>query len=197
MNTDWIRGVIPPIVTPVDADDRVDEPALRRVVDHVIAGGVHGISAWAATVSSLPSNAQEQQRAVAITVSAANGASRSTWASVSITTRDCLKLARVAEKEKVQAIAVPPPMFLSRPATTNSSRTFRAVAESTPLPVLLYNNPERMKASISADVVARAAAIPNIVGIKDSSGDMTRPPVSSPGRAQRIRISRSWPGGTR
>lgn len=43
MDTSWIRGVIPPIVTPVDAEENVEEQGLRRVVEHVLAGGVHGI----------------------------------------------------------------------------------------------------------------------------------------------------------
>ena len=64
------------------------------------------------------------------------------------------------------------PMFLS-PTDEELYLHFKAVAEATSLPVLLYNNPDRMRCGISANLLDRLADIPNIVGIKESSGDMT------------------------
>jgi 4-hydroxy-tetrahydrodipicolinate synthase len=71
-----------------------------------------------------------------------------------------------------QAISILPPMFLS-PSEDELYDHFRRVAESTDLPVLLYNNPDRMCTGISATLLERLSDIPNIVGIKDSSGDLT------------------------
>jgi len=70
-----------------------------------------------------------------------------------------------------QAITILPPMFLS-PNDEELYRHFLAVAESTGLPVLLYNNPDRMRVNLSASLVERLADVPNIVGVKDSSGDL-------------------------
>jgi 4-hydroxy-tetrahydrodipicolinate synthase len=78
----------------------------------------------------------------------------------------------MAEQQKAQAITILPPMFLS-PNDEELYRHFRTVAESTQLPVLLYNNPDRLCVNISANLIERLAGVPNIVGIKDSSGDLS------------------------
>ena len=89
-----------------------------------------------------------------------------------ITTRECIRLAKFAEQSKAQAITVLTPMFIS-PSEEELYRHFRTIAESTSLPVLLYNNPDRTGITMSANLVDRLADVPNIVGVKDSSGDMT------------------------
>jgi 4-hydroxy-tetrahydrodipicolinate synthase len=89
-----------------------------------------------------------------------------------IATRECVQLTKMAEREKANAVTILPPMFLT-PNDDELYDHFRAVAEATSLPVLLYNNPDRMRVNISADLIDRLADVPNIAGVKDSSGDMT------------------------
>jgi 4-hydroxy-tetrahydrodipicolinate synthase len=73
MDTGFIHGVIPPIITPVDREERVDEPRLRKMVDHVIAGGVHGILSLGSTGEFFGLDFEEQRRAVRITLDQAAG----------------------------------------------------------------------------------------------------------------------------
>src|SRR4051794_11168546 len=170
MNTDFIRGVVPPVVTPVDDDERVDEPALRRVLDHVLRGGVHGILSLGSNGEFFGLDHEQQRRATAITVEHVRGRVPVFKGIGAVTTRECAQLAAMAEREGAAAITVLPPMFL----TCNDNELFdhfRAIAEATPLPVLLYNNPDRIRINLSADLIARVTQIPNVVGIKDSSGD--------------------------
>lgn len=171
MDTSFIRGVIPPIVTPVDAKERVDEDALRRMVDHVIAGGVHGVFTLGSTGEFFGLDFEEQRRAVKITVSQAAGRVPVYAGIGAISTRECVRAAEMATKEGAQAVTMLPPMFLG-PNDEELFRHFRTVADATPLPVLLYNNPDRMKVNISAALMERLADVPNIVGAKDSSGDL-------------------------
>jgi 4-hydroxy-tetrahydrodipicolinate synthase len=171
MDTSFIRGVIPPIVTPADREERVDEKALRRMVDHVIAGGVHGILSLGSTGEFFGLDPAEQRRAVRITVEQAKGRVPVYAGIGGISTRECVRSARTAVEEGAQAVTMLPPMFLS-PNDEELYRHFRAVADATPLPVLLYNNPDRMKVNISAPLMERLADVPNIVGAKDSSGDL-------------------------
>lgn len=171
MDTSFIRGVIPPIVTPVDAEERVDEDALRRMVDHVIAGGVHGVFTLGSTGEFFGLDFEEQRRAVMITVDQAGGRVPVYAGIGGISTRECVRSAKMAGEEGAQAVTMLPPMFLG-PNDEELYRHFRAVADSTPLPVLLYNNPDRMKVNISAALMERLADVPNIVGAKDSSGDL-------------------------
>jgi 4-hydroxy-tetrahydrodipicolinate synthase len=172
MNVEFIRGVIPPIVTPVDDEERVDEAGLRRVVDHVIAGGVHGILALGSNGEFYGLDREEQERAVTITIDQARGRVPVYMGIGAIATRECVKLARLAEELGAEAISILPPMFLS-PNEDELYRHFKTVAEAIALPVLLYNNPDKVGNNISANLLERLAAIPNIVGMKDSSGDLT------------------------
>lgn len=172
MDTSFIHGVIPPIITPVDVDECVEESGLRRVIDHVIAGGVHGILVLGSNGEFFGLNHEQQQRAITITIDHVKGRVPVYVGIGAISTRECIQLARLAEEKRAQAITILPPMFL-RPNEDELYEHFRAVAESTSLPVLLYNNPDRVGTNISANLLERLADIPNIVGIKDSSGDLT------------------------
>lgn len=172
MDTSFIRGVIPPIVTPVDENEQVDETGLRRVIEHVIGGGVHGILALGSNGEFYGLDHEQQERTVRITVEQVNGRVPVYMGIGAITTRECVALARKGEALNVQAITILPPMFLT-PSEEELYRHFRAVAEATPLPVLLYNNPDRVGNNISANLMERLADIPNIAGVKDSSGDLT------------------------
>jgi len=172
MDVSFVRGVIPPIITPVDAEERVEEQGLRRMVEHVIAGGVHGILSLGSSGEFFGLEPEEQKRALAITLDQARGRVPVYMGIGAIATKACAKLARMAEQQKAQAITILPPMFLS-PNDEELYRHFRTVAESTQLPVLLYNNPDRLCVNISANLIERLAGVPNIVGIKDSSGDLS------------------------
>jgi hypothetical protein len=171
METGFVRGVIPPIITPVDGDERVDEGALRRMIDHVIAGGVHGILSLGSNGEFFGLDRDEQRRAVAVTLDHVAGRVPVYVGIGGISTRECVRTAVMAGSLGAQAVTMLPPMFLS-PNDEELYRHFLAVAESTDLPVLLYNNPDRMRVNLSAALVERLADVPNIVGAKDSSGDM-------------------------
>jgi 4-hydroxy-tetrahydrodipicolinate synthase len=172
MDTAFVGGVIPPVVTPVDAEERVVDGALRQIVDHVIAGGVHGILSLGSNGEFFGLDPEQQHRTLSITVDQAAGRVPVYMGIGAIATRECIRLARLGEDEKARAVTILPPMFLS-PNDEELYRHFTAVADATSLPVLLYNNPDRMRSGISAGLLERLADVPNIVGIKDSSGDLT------------------------
>lgn len=172
MDTSFIHGVIPPIITPVDTDECVDEAGLRRVVNHVLEGGVHGILALGSNGEFYGLPLEEQIRAVQIIISEVQGRVPVYMGIGAITTKECVKLARLADELGAQAVTILPPMFI-KPNEEELYQHFLAVAEATLLPVLIYNNPGRVGYGISANLLERLADIPNVVGMKDSSGDMT------------------------
>jgi 4-hydroxy-tetrahydrodipicolinate synthase len=172
MNTDFIRGVVPPLVTPVDGDNQVLEGPFRKVIQHVVKGGVHGVFALGSTGEFFGLDADQQQRAIEIAVDEVGGR-LPVYAGVgAVTTRECIKAARMAEQAGAQAITILPPALLS-PNDDEMFRHFEAIADATALPVLIYNNPDRIKVNVGANLLERLAALPTIVGAKDSSGDMT------------------------
>lgn len=172
METGWIQGVIVPLVTPVDEQELVEEQALRQLVEHVLSGGVHGILSLGSNGEFYGLDHEQQARAVAITLSQVAGRVPVYMGIGAITTKECLKLAALGEQLGAQAITLLPPMFLT-PNEEELYQHFRTIAESVSIPVLLYNNPDRVGNNLSARLIARLAHLPNILGVKDSSGDMT------------------------
>jgi 4-hydroxy-tetrahydrodipicolinate synthase len=172
MNADFIRGVVTPLITPVDAEERVDETGMRNVIEHVLRGGVHGVFVAGSTGEFYGLDYDEKKRAAEITVNQVKGRVPVYVGASAITTRECIKLSKMAEALGAQAVTVLTPMFI-RPSEGELYQHFRAIAESTALPVLVYNNPERTGINMSANLIERLAEIPNLVGAKDSSGDLT------------------------
>jgi 4-hydroxy-tetrahydrodipicolinate synthase len=172
MNAKFVYGVVPPLITPIDARERVDEKGLRNLIEHVIIGGVHGVFVLGSTGEFYGLDFDEKKRAVEITVDQVKGRIPVYVGASDITTRECIRLSRLAENSKAQAVTVLTPMFIS-PSEEELYRHFRTIAESTSLPVLIYNNPDRTGVNMTANLVDRLADISNIVGAKDSSGDLT------------------------
>ncbi|MGY0400051.1 MAG: dihydrodipicolinate synthase family protein [Ostreibacterium sp.] len=172
MNTDFIHGVIVPIITPTTSDDKVNGDCLGEIVNHIIVGGIHGILSLGSNGEFYGLEREDKEKVVAITIEKAAGRVPVYLGIADVTTRECVRWAKQAQTMGAKAISILHPMFLS-PNDEELYQHFKAVAKATNLPVLLYNNPDRMKCGISASLAKRLADIPNIVGIKESSGDMT------------------------
>ena len=175
MDTSMIKGIIPPILTPIDKNEQVDEARMRKQVEFVITGGVHGILAFGSNGEFYMLEEDETKRALEIMLSQAAGRVPVYCGIGAIRTQKCIRLARMARQTGAAGISVLQPMFL-KPTEEELFRHFAAIADSVPdLPMLLYNNPGRTGYTMSYSLVERLAdRCPNIVGMKDSSGDMTR-----------------------
>jgi 4-hydroxy-tetrahydrodipicolinate synthase len=175
MDTSFIKGIIVPMLTPVDANDVIDEAKLRKQVDYVIAGGVHGILAFGSNGEFYMFDQEEMRTAFAIILDQVKGRVPVYFGIGAISTHKCVALAEMAEKMGAKGISVLQPMFL-KPTEEELLEHFKTIAHSVPnLPMLLYNNPGRTGYTIPASVVEKLAhKVTNIVGMKDSSGDMTQ-----------------------
>lgn len=174
MDTTFIKGIIPPILTPIDADERIDEAKLRKQVNRVIDGGVHGILAFGSNGEFYVIEDDEYERGLRIMVDEARGRVPVYLGIGAIGTKKCIRLARMGRDAGARGISVLQPMFL-KPGERELDKHFRAVAAAVPdLPMLLYNNPGRAGYGMSLGLVSELAhSVDNIVGMKDSSGDMT------------------------
>lgn len=175
MNTDFIRGVVVPILTPIDENELIDEKKLREQVDYVIEGGVLGILAFGSNGEFYVIEEDEMERGLKIMVDQAAGRVPVYFGIGAISTKKCCRLAKMAEANGAAGISILQPMFL-KPTETELFEHFKAIAESVPeTPVLLYNNPGRVNYTMSANLVERLAhEVENIVGMKDTSGDITQ-----------------------
>ena len=174
MNTDFIKGVVVPILTPVDEAERIDETRFRRQIDYVIDGGLQGILVFGSNGEFYQIEEDEMERGLKIALDQAADRVPVYFGIGAINTKKCVRLAKMAAANGAAAVSVLQPMFL-KPTEAELFLHFKAIAQAIPdTPVLLYNNPGRVGYGMTSDLICRAAhEIPNIVGMKDTSGDMT------------------------
>ena len=175
MDKSLIKGVVVPILTPIDENERIDEEKLRSQVDYVIEGGVLGILAFGSNGEFYMVEEDEMERGLEIMISQSNGRVPVYFGIGAISTKKCVRLAKMAIKKGAYGISVLQPMFL-KPTEEELFLHFKTIADAVPsTPMLLYNNPGRVGYTMSATLVDRLAhEVENIVGMKDTSGDITQ-----------------------
>ncbi len=174
MNTDFIKGVVVPMITPIDADEMIDEAAFRRQVDYIIDGRMHGILVFGSNGEFYQVEEDEMKRGLQIAVSQAAGRVPVYFGIGAINTKKCVRLAKMAAANGAAAVSILQPMFIA-PNERELYNHFKLIAESVPdTPVLIYNNPGRVGYGLKADFITKLAhEVSNIVGLKDTSGDIT------------------------
>ncbi len=161
------------MVTPLDKNEDVDKKAIERVVNFLIKGGIHGIFPLGST-GEWYGLSFKQKKEIIETVVEVNNQRIPVYAGTgATTTKETISLTRLAAEIGVDAVSVITPVFIS-PNDEELYNHYQAIASSTDLPIILYNNPGRTGTNLSVDLVAKLSKIDNIVGIKDSSGDMTQ-----------------------
>ncbi|HCX62159.1 MAG TPA: 4-hydroxy-tetrahydrodipicolinate synthase [Clostridiales bacterium] len=168
-----LKGVIPPIITPVDENENIDENGLKSVIDYVLDGGVHGIFVLGSNGEFYAFDDENQKRAIGITVNHVNKRVPVYAGVGAITTKQCVKAAKIAEEAGADAITVLTPMFI-KPNEKEMYNHFKSIAESVNIPVLLYNNPDKTTNNISPTLLRKLAEIDNIIGIKNTSLDFAQ-----------------------
>src|SRR5437660_997857 len=167
-----IRGIIPPVATPMQSNEDLDLPRLKWLLDRLITSGVHGVFVLGTNSEFYALDEREKQEVIATTVAHVHGRVPVFAGTGAETTREAVRLTKVAEREGVTGVSVITPYFVN-PSQQEIADHYRRIAETTALPVVLYNNPSTCGGlKIDVDTVARLAEVPNILGIKDSSGDL-------------------------
>src|ERR1700722_6271331 len=167
-----IQGIIPPVATPMRANEELDLPRLRWFIDRLISGGVHGIFVLGTNSEFYALDEREKQAVVATAVEHVNQRVPVYAGTGAETTREVIRLTQMAEREGADGVSIITPYFIS-PTQQEIYDHYRRIAEHTKLPVLLYNNPATCGGvKIDVDTAARLAQVPNIAGMKDSSGDL-------------------------
>lgn len=160
------------MVTPFSREGKVNVVALRKLTNYLIEGGVHGLFPVGSQGEFYALALEEKKLVIETVVEEARGRVPVYAGTGAITTREAIALTKMAEAAGVSAVSVLTPFFI-HPNETELFEFYSAIAKSTNLPVLLYNNPGRTGVNISSNFVVRASEVENIVGIKDSSGDLT------------------------
>src|SRR5947209_4730367 len=135
-----LHGIIPPVVTPMRSDESLDLPRLRSFIDHLLGHRVHGIFVLGTTGEFYALDAAEKQEVIATAVAHVARRAPVIAGTGAQTTREAVRLTKIAEREGADAVSVITPYFV-HPTQAEIIAHFRRVAESTALPVVLYTNP--------------------------------------------------------
>src|SRR6059058_3397577 len=167
-----IHGIIPPVATPMQANEDLDLPRLKWFIDHLIREGVHGIFVLGTNSEFYALDEREKQEVIATAVAHVNKRVPVYAGTGAETTREVVRLTKMAEREGADGVSIITPYFVL-PTQQEIYDHYRRIAEQTSLAVILYNNPGTCGGvKIDVETVARLAQIPNILGVKDSSGDL-------------------------
>lgn len=167
------KGIIPPIVTPFNREGKIDFQVYRQMVDHLIGEGVHGVFPMGTTGEFYAVSDEEYRELLEVTVEQVAGRVDVYAGANAITTRGVIHQMHIAEQVKgIDALSVLTPMFISQ-TQEELYRHYKTVAENTDMPIVLYNNKPKTNVTIEPATVARLAEMPNVVAVKDSTGDFT------------------------
>ncbi len=167
----WLKGVFPALVTPFDKNEEIDEGALRALVRHLLPH-VNGFVPCGTTGEFPYMTPEEQKRVIAVVVDEVAGKKPVIAGTGAAGTKETMLLVRNAKEVGADACLVVTPFFL-HPSEKGIYQHFYDVAASADIPILLYNIPQVVDAYLPRTVVEDLSDIPNIVGLKDSSGNLT------------------------
>ena len=158
------------IVTPFK-NGRVDEDGVRRLVDFHLDSGTHGIVACGTTGEAATLSHEEQDDVIDLIIERVDGRIPVIAGSGSNSTAEAIRRTKFAKKSGANGALVVVPYY-NKPTQEGLYLHFKAVAEAVDIPIIVYNVPGRTVISIAPETVARLAEIPNIVAIKEASGDL-------------------------
>jgi len=172
MQRNW-SGVGTALVTPFDVSGELDEVALRRLVERQVAGGVHFLVPCGTTGETPTLTSDERDRVVSITVEVAQGRVPVLAGVGGYNTEEVAELAAHTESLGVQGLLSVTPYY-NKPTQEGLVQHYTAIANRTSLPIIVYNVPGRTGCNVEPKTLARLAQIPNIVGVKEASGNMAQ-----------------------
>lgn len=165
-----LKGVFPAMATPLTPEEKIDIPALRKLVHYLMDGGVHGIVALGSTGEFPAMTASMRQAVLETTLEEVNGRLPVLVGCGEPGTQRTIEQVKVAAGTSAAAVLVAVPFYFNMDQNA-VIRHYQMVADASGLPVVMYNFPQMTKTTFTADTVAKLAQHPNIIGIKDSSGD--------------------------
>jgi 4-hydroxy-tetrahydrodipicolinate synthase len=162
------------LVTPFQTDGSIDEPALRGLVEWQIENGIDFLVPCGTTGETPTLAREEWLRVIEVTIEVAHGRVPIVAGATSNCTSDAVEKAKtVAAMQGVDAILTASPYY-NKPTQEGQYQHFRAIAEAVDKPLILYNVPGRTGANLETATLARLAQIPNIIGVKEASGNISQ-----------------------
>lgn len=167
-----IQGLYTALITPFK-NGKVDETAFQAFVEWQIAEGVHGLVPCGTTGESPTLTHEEHNRVIDLTIEVAKGRAAVMAGTGSNSTEEAIMTTKHAKKSGADSVLIVAPYY-NKPTQEGLYQHFKAIHDAVEIPIIVYNVPGRSTVNISDDTLARLSALPNIVGVKDATGDLAR-----------------------
>ena len=167
------HGSMVALVTPMNEDGSLDVPTLRRLIDFHVGNGTDALVIVGSTGESATLDTAEHCEVIRLAVEHCHGRIPVIAGTGSNSTTEAIELTRCAERARADACLLVTPYY-NKPTQEGLYRHHKAIAEAVPIPQILYNVPGRTACDMLPETVERLAAIPNIVGIKEATGNLER-----------------------
>jgi 2-dehydro-3-deoxy-D-pentonate aldolase len=167
-----LRGIVPPMVTPLAGPDALDVPGLERLVEHVIAGGVHGLFVLGTTGEGPALSYRLRREVIRRTCAQVANRIPVLVGTIDTTEAEILALANIAAEAGAHSVVVAPPYYLAL-SQNDLIRAVESIVRQSPLPIFIYNVPNPGLLRFSLQALKTCADIPGVIGFKDSSGDLS------------------------
>jgi len=164
-------GAMTALVTPFDRSEKVDEERLKRLIEFQIGAGVDGIVPCGTTGEASTLDYEEHFRVCELTTRLVNKRAKVIIGGGSNNTRRAIELTRFSKQIGADAVLSVGPYY-NKPTQEGHYQHFKAIAESADIPIIIYNIPGRTGVNIEPETLLRLAEIPNIVGVKEASGNL-------------------------
>lgn len=165
-----IKGIVPPVITPMNEDESINEAELRNQVKRLLKAGVHGIFPLGTNGEGYILSDSEKELVLSVVIDEAKGQVPVYAGTGCVSTKETIKLSQTAQAAGADVLSVITPSF-AQASQEELAEHYEAVAGAVNLPIVLYNIPARTGNTISPATAERLSDIDNIAGIKDSSGN--------------------------
>ncbi|MFQ5773322.1 MAG: 4-hydroxy-tetrahydrodipicolinate synthase [Kiloniellaceae bacterium] len=167
------KGSVPALITPF-ANGRVDEAAFQTLVQWQIDQGSHAVMPCGTTAESPTLSHAEHMRVTELCIEVAKGKVPVIAGTGSNSTEEAISLTRHAKQAGADAVLIVTPYY-NKPTQEGLFQHYKAIHDAVDIPILIYNIPGRSVVDMSVGTMARLAELPNVVGVKDATADLTRP----------------------
>jgi dihydrodipicolinate synthase/N-acetylneuraminate lyase len=168
-----LRGVVPPMITPLADEYNLDLPGLKKLIEHILAGGVHGVFLLGTTGEGPSLSYKLRREMIKLSCKKISGRVPVLVGISDTSFAESLKLADYAADHGADAVVLAPPYYFPA-GQAELLEYFEHLAPKLPLPLFLYNMPSMTKVTIEVETLRKASEIDNIIGFKDSGGNMIK-----------------------
>lgn len=170
-NISQLRGIVPPMVTPLLSHHKLDENGISKLVHHIIAGGVHGLFVLGTSAEALSLGMAMRKDLLGQVAEEVSGRVPLLVGITDTSLHEAIHFAEIAQEAGAAAVVAASPFYFP---TSQSALYdfFKTLSEEVALPLFIYNIPSHAKVALEADTILRLLELPNMAGYKDSTGDM-------------------------